>query len=194
LLVSHYSCVQTLTSAPYRTNTPRHRGRSQKRRSLRDAVSEDAGPQPKRNRPSLEASISTLKDRVSAMVSSREVALTISVAHFFSIRWTRKPMKKINDAKINLEEIQNLQKSMRKVPESSGAVVRLLMTLLKRSIDTTAGLGVLVDSLLRNMSVNRADVTAAKSNMARMSLPKLSDGAKLQVTSLQHCLCVLVLH
>ncbi|KAL6724045.1 hypothetical protein Aduo_018979 [Ancylostoma duodenale] len=39
---------------------------------------------------------------------------------------------------------QKPQKAMRNVPESGDAVVRLLTTLLKRSIDTMAGLGVLV--------------------------------------------------
>ncbi|KIH67946.1 hypothetical protein ANCDUO_01720 [Ancylostoma duodenale] len=75
---------------------------------------------------------------------------------------------------------QKPQKAMRNVPESGDAVVRLLTTLLKRSIDTMAGLGVLVripsngfssfalvfcfayvDSLLRNLAANRADITAA---------------------------------
>ncbi|RCN27456.1 hypothetical protein ANCCAN_26809 [Ancylostoma caninum] len=111
----------------------------------------------------------TCLDRVTAMVSSREVALNDLGALFFQHSVDPQTYEEIvvtiNDVKIKLGEIQNLQKSVRNVPESSDAVVRLLTTLLKRSVDTMAGLGVLVDSLLRNITANRADITAAKSSM-----------------------------
>ncbi|RCN38791.1 hypothetical protein ANCCAN_15266 [Ancylostoma caninum] len=92
--------------------------------------------------------------------------------------------KHIDDARIDLAELSNIQQELSEIPHSSDSVVRRLTATVNRATSSLCGLGLVVNAVVMKISKVHSDMSEAKSHLRHLPLPDLPDGARLSYKNL----------